>query len=297
MHHTKYNSTPPPPHLYRTMSHSTLSKKELTSLPHDDLLRYCLALQLSENKCQKTLAKATKKIETLTNRMKKPPKHAPAAEFPGTLPPLIGTIASLSWIIRQKFPFGGKEHHFQAALEMELRDRGHLVSQEVARLLHYTSENGKTIQLPHDIRGREDLVLPDEKLILELKQTRTMDDKEHMQLMRYMKERSQHLPDWGRETQGMLINFGDEDVEVWWMFYATVTMLAPHHPPPPPQSSRPAAAAAATAATVGATVAAHPASKAASPSPTSTIVRVCIFKEKIPNLMERNPTFQITHNS
>jgi len=254
-------------------------------------VRYCVALQMSEKQCQKSLVKANKKTETLTNRLKKPPKHAPPAEFPGTIPPLIGAIASLSWIIRHKFPFGGKEHHFQAALEMELRARGHLVSQEVARLLHYTSENGKTIQLPHDIRGREDLVLPDEKLILELKQTRTMDDKEHMQLMRYMKERSEHLTDWGRETQGMLINFGDEDVEVWWMFYAPVTMLDVHIPPQPQQQWAQAENCR-TAAAVQLAAAA-----AAAPLAHSAIARVCIFKQKISNLGATNPAFKITHNS
>lgn len=275
------------------MSETSFTKKELSTLSPEELLQYCHALQTSKNKCHKMLAKATKKIETLSNRMKKPSKHAPRPEFPGTIPPLISTIASLSWAIRNKFPFGGKEHHFQAALEMELRDRGHLVSQEVARLLHYTSENGKTIQLPHDIRGREDLVLPDEKLIIELKQTRTMDDKEHMQLMRYMKERSEHLANWGTETQGMLINFGDEDVEVWWMFYAPVTLLnihtdtspyfSPTLPPPPPPSQSPNAA--------------LPTIASNNPSHTSAIARVCIFKEKIPNLLEKNPIFQLTHNS
>ena len=65
------------------------------------------------------------------------------------------------------FPFSGKEHHYQAALEEELREMGEKVYQEVAVTLNYTKRDGKKIQLPHDIRGREDLVLPEKNMVLE----------------------------------------------------------------------------------------------------------------------------------
>ena len=118
-----------------------------------------------------------------------------------------------------KFLFGGKEHHYQAALEEELRDRGFHVQQEIARTLHYKKDNNDVIQLPHDIRGREDLVLHKRYLILELKQTGKLTDKEFNQLCRYMHERKNNVPSWGENTRGMLINFGDNDLEMWYLFY------------------------------------------------------------------------------
>ena len=124
--------------------------------------------------------------------------------------------------IYEKFLFGGKEHHYQAALEEELRDRGFHVQQEIARTLHYKKDNNDMIQLPHDIRGREDLVLHKRYLILELKQTGKLTDKEFNQLCRYMHERKNNptaLGAWGEKTRGMLINFGDNDLEMWYLFY------------------------------------------------------------------------------
>lgn len=121
--------------------------------------------------------------------------------------------------IYEKLLFGGKEHHYQAALEEELRDRGFHVQQEIARTLHYKKDNNDMIQLPHDIRGREDLVLHKRYLILELKQTGKLTDKEFNQLCRYMHERKNNDPFWGEKTRGMLINFGDNDLEMWYLFY------------------------------------------------------------------------------
>jgi len=65
--------------------------------------------------------------------------------------------------------FHGVESHYQAALEAELQELGLLVQHEVAEQIHYKKLNGESVQLPHDIRCREDLLLPREKLILELK--------------------------------------------------------------------------------------------------------------------------------
>ena len=118
------------------------------------------------------------------------------------------------------FPFSGKEHHYQAALEEELREMGEKVYQEVAVTLNYTKRDGKKIQLPHDIRGREDLVLPEKNMVLELKQTGKLTDKEFNQICRYMEHRRQYSP-WGIKTTGMLINFGDNDLECWGLYYAT----------------------------------------------------------------------------
>lgn len=123
-------------------------------------------------------------------------------------------IAQLSRQVYSKFPYGGKEHHFQALLEVELQRKGFIVQSEVAVLCKVTSTSGEVLQLPHDIRGREDLLLPQEKMILELKQTKGLGDSEQQQLLRYMYQR-QTFSEWGDETKGMLINFGDEELEIW----------------------------------------------------------------------------------
>ena len=78
------------------------------------------------------------------------------------------------------------------------------------------------MQLPHDIRGREDLLLPREKLIIELKQTGKLTDKEFCQICRYMQERLNYSA-WGNDTRGMLINFGDNELEIWYLFYDKTT--------------------------------------------------------------------------
>jgi len=119
---------------------------------------------------------------------------------------LITRIVRASIDVYAAFPFSGKEHHYQAALECELREMGELVQQEVARLLHYKKRNGENIQLPHDIRGREDLLLPRNKMIIELKQTGKLCEKEFNQICRYMEERRRNS-DWADDTKGMLINF------------------------------------------------------------------------------------------
>ena len=125
-------------------------------------------------------------------------------------------IAQLSRQVYSKFPYGGKEHHFQALLEVELQRKGFIVQSEVAVLCKVVSTSGEVLQLPHDIRGREDLLLPQEKMILELKQTRGLGDPEQQQLLRYMYQRHS-FSEWGDETKGMLINFGDDDLEIWFV--------------------------------------------------------------------------------
>ena len=140
-------------------------------------------------------------------------------------PVFIKNMELFEKIIRQAidvyaaFPFGGKEHHYQAALEEELRESGEQVYQELATNMSYRKKNGDTIHLPHDIRGREDLNLPKQKLIVELKQTGKLTDKEHNQTARYMEERRQNSS-WGPDTKGMLINFGDNELECWALFYS-----------------------------------------------------------------------------
>ena len=86
-------------------------------------------------------------------------------------------------------------------------------------LYTYKTTNNAVRQLPHDVRGREDLLLPDMKYIIELKQIKALTEDDHRQLLRYMDERYRYDAEWGLNTKGLLINFGDIDVEIWYMFY------------------------------------------------------------------------------
>jgi GxxExxY protein len=161
--------------------------------------------ETKQNAAEKKQAKLDKKNMKLNKWQCQIPKT----------PMVISEIASQ---VFQIFQYGGKEHHFQALLEHELRKQGYCVHQETAVIYKVNTISGETIQLPHDIRGREDLLLPSEKMIIELKQTKLLGNKEHQQLIRYMHQRYTYS-DWGTETKGMLINFGDEDFEAWFVQY------------------------------------------------------------------------------
>ena len=138
--------------------------------------------------------------------------------YDSLIPPLVTRISDLCLSIRKRMRFHGVESHYQGALELELQELGFLVQHEIAARIHYLKTSGESIQLPHDIRCREDLLLPREKMVLELKAKGKMADKDHCQLLRYMEERKLHSG-WGSRTRGMLINFGDHNVEVWYMCY------------------------------------------------------------------------------
>ena len=155
---------------------------------------------------------ATKKQAKLDKKNKKLNK------WQGQVPTTPMVIAEIASQVFQTFQYGGKEHHFQALLEHELRKQGYFVHQETAVIYKVTTISGEIIQLPHDIRGREDLLIPSEKMIIELKQTKSLGDSEHQQLLRYMHQRYAYS-DWGTETKGMLINFGDDDFEAWFAQY------------------------------------------------------------------------------
>ena len=133
------------------------------------------------------------------------------------IPKIVMDIAELAYDIRKKRCFGGIESHFQAIMEVELRDKGYLVQHEPCELYTHQMLTGEIMRLPNDIRCREDCVLPREKLILELKAAAALNGDMYCQLIRYMEERRKG--EWGFQTKGMLINFGKTDVEVWYMCY------------------------------------------------------------------------------
>ena len=53
---------------------------------------------------------------------------------------------------------------------------------------------------------------------MELKQLAHVRDREFCQLLRYMEERKKYS-DWGEETKGLVINFGDKALEIWLVQY------------------------------------------------------------------------------
>jgi len=127
-------------------------------------------------------------------------------------------ISRLCLQVYNKFPYGGRENHYQALLEAELQQKGFIVRQEVAVTYKVNTTSGEVLQLPHGIHGREDLLLPQKKMILELKQVNEIGDIDHQQLLRYMHQRHT-FSEWGTDTTGMLINFGKKDLEIWFVNY------------------------------------------------------------------------------
>ena len=167
------------------------------------------------------LAKKVSKVSKVSKGKIKVSKNKVSddlAVYDSLIPPLVTRISDLCLSIRKKMRFHGVESHYQGALELELQELGFLVQHEIAARIHYLKTSGESIQLPHDIRCREDLLLPREKMVLELKAKGKMADKDHCQLLRYMEERKLY-GGWGTKTRGMLINFGDHGIEVWYLCY------------------------------------------------------------------------------
>ena len=167
-----------------------------------------------KKKTEETKQNAAAKKQTKLDK-----KNKKLNRWQGQIPTTPMVIAEIAAQVFQTFEYGGKEHHYQALLEHELRKQGYFVHQETAVIYKVKTISDEIIQLPHDIRGREDLLIPSEKMIIELKQTKSLGDSEHQQLLRYMQQRYTYS-DWGAETKGMLINFGDEDFEAWFVQYA-----------------------------------------------------------------------------
>lgn len=194
----------------------------LTPMVKKTLQKQILQKDKIINKKEKENAKLRKKVEKLQERLnKKDEKKAKKdpTKWEGELHTTALTVTNLCEQIYKKFPFGAKEHHYQAALEAELCRAGIITQQEVAIVYKIHTISGEVIQLPHDIRGREDLLCPREKMILELKQVRTLGDSENLQLLRYMDQR-RRFSEWGEDTKGMLINFGDDSLEIWFIKYS-----------------------------------------------------------------------------
>ena len=165
------------------------------------------------------LAKKVAKTTKAKIKVSKKKVSDDLAAYDSSIPPLVTRISDLCLTIRKKMRFHGVESHYQGALELELQELGFLVQHEIAARIHYLRNEWREYCscLMTFVVARI-CCLPREKLVLELKAKGKMADKEHCQLLRYMEERKLY-GGWGNKTRGMLINFGDHNVEVWYMCY------------------------------------------------------------------------------
>jgi len=160
-----------------------------------------------------------KQIEKIKNALQ---------EYQGTIPEedSIKEVISLAVKVYQHevFRFGATERQYQSALEMEINDKTEWDTQSEIivgynyEIVEECSKKRKVRQLPYGLGGREDILIPELKLIMELKQLAHVRDKEFCQLLRYMEERRKYK-DWGEETKGLVINFGDSALVVWLVQY------------------------------------------------------------------------------
>ncbi len=160
-----------------------------------------------------------KQVEKIKNALK---------EYQGTIPEedSIKEIISLAEKVYQNetFRFGATERQYQSALEMEINDKTEWDTQSEIivgynyEIVEECSRKRKRRQLPYGLGGREDILISELNLIMELKQLAHVRDREFCQLLRYMEERRKYS-DWGEETKGLLINFGDRTLEIWLVQY------------------------------------------------------------------------------
>ena len=130
---------------------------------------------------------------------------------------IIEKIVRASKHIYTSIEYYPNEHYYQSHLQLELQDMKYVVQSEVAISLHHTTLNGNKYPLPDGLNGRIDLLLPNEHVIIELKSIKKSCDKaEWTQLRKYMKE---YYSKWGNNTKGFLINFGEKELEIIYMYY------------------------------------------------------------------------------
>ena len=139
------------------------------------------------------------------------------------IPLFIKSLSVMARNVRLCNPFGGKESHFQAMLEKEIQNTNNRVLSEVIQPIHYKPVVNSKEVLPYGIHGREDLVIPEKNCVIELKAVKKLTEKDFLQLFRYMTERN--ISGWGLDTHGMLINFGHDDVDVWYSSYEESKMF------------------------------------------------------------------------
>ena len=166
--------------------------------------------------------------QDVKNKIKQVEKIKNALQgYQGTIPEedSIKKIIDLARDVYQNetFRFGATEGQYQAGLLFELNGtKWDAQAENIVGYKYVIVEEGskkrKVRQLPYGLGGREDILIPDLKLIMELKQLANVRDREFCQLLRYMEERRKYS-EWGEETKGLVINFGDRTLEIWLVQY------------------------------------------------------------------------------
>ena len=137
--------------------------------------------------------------------------------FENELSGLLQNIVRAARETYQAFPFGAKEGYFQDLLQEMLIDMNYRVQREV-NVHHSCILNGKKYQLGNNHGGRVDLLLHRWRMVMELKATGKLTSTEHYQTLNYI-EQKRVYDGWGDLAQGLLINFGDSNLEIWYMKY------------------------------------------------------------------------------
>ena len=108
------------------------------------------------------------------------------------------------------------EKYYQTFLNTELQDLGYFAQNEVNVTYNYKTVKGNYYPISDRLNGRIDILLPNEKLIIEIKRIGNCDVAEFAQIRRYMRE---YYPKWNEQTKGLLINFGKKELEIFFMYY------------------------------------------------------------------------------
>lgn len=107
-----------------------------------------------------------------------------------------------------------RECNFQNLFRKELMKHNIMVNCEVVRPILYNNYE----QFSDGCFYREDMVIDNHKLVIENKRIKNITDKETIQLYKYLYQRSKYT-EWGHDTHGLLINFGDNLFEIQYLFY------------------------------------------------------------------------------
>jgi GxxExxY protein len=207
------------------MNTNMSTKNKATNTNNKYILKEIKSLKKEAEKWRKTAERAENKLLNLQQKMKEKKansklKNLPQLEAWRPQNELAGLLQNIVTCCRETyaaFPFGAKEGYFQDYLQELLVTYNYMVQREV-NVNHCTKLHGKSFQLGNNHGGRVDLMLKRWRMVMELKATGKLTSTEHYQTMNYI-EQKRVYDGWGDLTQGLLINFGDTNLEIWYMRY------------------------------------------------------------------------------
>ena len=104
---------------------------------------------------------------------------------------LTGSVIGAFYTVHRELGFGFLEHVYQAALEIELRERGHEVARQFGVAVRY-----RGVEIAHQ---RLDMVV-DHRLVVEIKSTERLHPDAERQLLGYLRATTLQV--------GLLLHFG-----------------------------------------------------------------------------------------